>query len=75
MPNNENIVRFRELLLTCKISNQFVMNILAACCDFYRFGWMARHIAGGPRFRHYSTARRAAPSLVGCEEKFEKASV
>jgi hypothetical protein len=54
--DEENIVRFKGLLLDRKITNQFVFNIVAACCDFYSLGWMARHIAGQPPFRHYRTA-------------------
>ena len=73
--DEENIVRFRGLLSARKITNQFVFNFVAACCDFYAFGWMSRHIAGNPPFRHYSTARRVAPSLVDCDGEFEKASV
>ena len=73
--DEENIARFRGLLSARKITNPFVFNIVAACCDFYSFGWMARHIAGNPPFRHYSSARRVAPSLVDCDGEFEKASV
>jgi hypothetical protein len=38
--DEENVVRFKELLSVGKITNQFVFNIVAACCDFYAFGWM-----------------------------------
>src|SRR5215471_12215685 len=44
--DEENIARFRELLAVRKITNQFVFNFVAACCDSYACGWMARHIAG-----------------------------
>jgi hypothetical protein len=73
--DEENIQRFRALLSARKITNSFVFNIVAACCDFYSFGWMARHIAGDPPFWHYRTARRAAPSLMDCDRELEKASV
>jgi len=56
--DEENIVRFKELLSARKITNQFVFNIVAACCDFYAFGWMARHIARQPPFCHFHTAWR-----------------
>jgi hypothetical protein len=58
--DEENIVRFKGLLSARKITNQFVFNMVAACCDFYSCGWMARHIAGQPPFRHY----RTKPSLT-----------
>jgi hypothetical protein len=48
--DEENIVRFKRFLSARKITNQFVFNIVAACCDFYAFGWMARHVAGPPHF-------------------------
>ena len=54
--DEENVERFKGLLSARKITNQFIFNIVAACCDFYSFGWMARHIAGQPPFRHYHTA-------------------
>jgi hypothetical protein len=73
--DEENIVRFKGLLSDRRITNQFVFNIVAACCDFYAFGWMARHVAGNPPFRHYHTARRVTSSLVDCEGEFEKSSV
>jgi len=73
--DEENIARFKELLSAGKITKQFVFNIVAACCDFYVFGWMARHIAGQPPFRHY----RTAPSLTSClrefDGQFEKSSL
>src|SRR5215468_12746358 len=62
--DEENILRFNGLLSARKITNQFVFNMVAACCDFYSFGWMARHIAGQPPFRHYHTALRVT-SLLG----------
>jgi hypothetical protein len=61
--DEENILRFKGLLSARKITDQFVFNIVAACCDFYSFGWMARHTAGQPPFRHYHTARRVTSSL------------
>ena len=39
--DEENVVRFKELLSVRTITNQFVFNMVAACCDFYAFGWMA----------------------------------
>ena len=72
--DEENIVRFKGLLSARKITKQFVFNIVAACCDFYSFGWRARHIAGHPPFRHYRAARRVTPSLVDCDGEFEKSS-
>jgi hypothetical protein len=65
--DDENLVRFRELLSAGKITNQFVFNTVAACCDFYAFGWMARHIAGQPPFRHYRTARTDRSDLQTAE--------
>ena len=65
--DEENIVRFRGLLLAGKITYQFVFDVVAACCDFYAFGWMARHIAGGPPFRYYHAARRVTSSLLDCD--------
>ena len=56
--DEENIVRFKGLLSARKITNRFVFNIVAACCDFYAFGWMARHIARQPPFCHFHTAWR-----------------
>jgi hypothetical protein len=55
-PDEENVERFKELLLAGRITNQFVFNVVAACCDFYAFGWMTRHIAGNPPFRIYRAA-------------------
>jgi hypothetical protein len=72
--DEENIVRFKRLLSARKITDQFVFNIVAACCDFYSFGWMARHIAGQPPFRHYHTARRVTSALGNFEGQFEKSS-
>jgi hypothetical protein len=69
--DEENIVRFTGLLSARKITNQFVFNIVAACCDFYSFGWMARHIAGHPPFRHYRAAQRVTSPLVDCDGEFE----
>jgi hypothetical protein len=70
--DEENVVRFKGLLSTGKITNQFVFNIVAACCDFYAFGWMARQIAGDPPFQHFHTTRRVTSSLVDCDAEFEK---
>ena len=40
--DEENVVRFKRLLSAGKITKQFVLNIAAACCDFYAFGgWHA----------------------------------
>jgi hypothetical protein len=72
--DEENVVRFKELLLAGRITNQFVFNIVAACCDFYAFGWMARQIAGDPPFQHFHTAPRVTSSLVDCDAEFEKTS-
>jgi hypothetical protein len=72
--DEENIVRFKGLLSARKITKQFVFNIVAACCDFYAFGWRARHIAGHPPFRHYRAARRVTSSLGDCDREFEKSS-
>jgi hypothetical protein len=73
--DEENIVRFKGLLSARKITNQFVFNIVAACCDFYSFGWMARHIAGQPPFRHYHTARHVTSSLADFDGELEPSSV
>ena len=73
--DEENMVRFKGLLSARKITTQFVFNIVAACCDFYSFGWMARHIAGQPPFRHYRTARRVTSSLGDFDGQFEESSV
>jgi hypothetical protein len=70
----ENVLRLKRLVSARKITNQFIFNIVAACCDFYAFGWMARHIAGHPPFRHYHAARRVASSLVDCDAEFETSS-
>jgi hypothetical protein len=72
--DEENVVRFQGLLLAHKITNQFVFNVVAACCDFYSFGWMARHIAGSPPFLHYRTAGRVTSS-VDHNGEFEMSSV
>jgi hypothetical protein len=72
--DEENLERFKDLLLAGKITNQFVFNVVAACCDFYSFGWLARHIAGAPPFRHYFAAPRLSSSLVDCDGEFEKSS-
>ena len=72
--DEENVTRFNELLSTSKITNQFVFNLVAACCDFYAFGWMERHIAGNPPFRHYHAAQRVTSSLLDCDAEFEKSS-
>ena len=72
--DEENVVRFKGLLSARKIINSFVFNIVAACCDFYAFGWMARHIAGLPPFRHYHTVRRVTSSLVDDDGEFEQSS-
>jgi hypothetical protein len=71
--DKENVECFKGLLSAGKITNQFVFNIVAACCDFYAFGWMARHIAGNPPFRHHA-ARRVTSSLVDCDAEFEESS-
>jgi len=73
--DKENVVRFKGLLSAGKITNQFVFNIVAACCDFYAFGWMARHIAGQPPFRHYCTAPSLTSSLGDLDEQFERSSL
>ena len=72
--DEENIVRFKALLSARKVTNQFVFNIVAVCCDFYSFGWMARHIAGPPPFRHFFAAPSVASSSEHCEGEFEKTS-
>jgi hypothetical protein len=72
--DEENVVRFKGLLWAGKITNQFVFNIVAACCDFYAFGWMARQIAGDPPFQHFHGAWRVTSSLVDCDAEFEKTS-
>jgi hypothetical protein len=72
--DEENIVRFKGLLSARKITNQLVFNIVAACCDYYSFGWMARHIAGQPPFRHYQAAQPVTSSLVDCDGEFETSS-
>jgi hypothetical protein len=72
--DEENVARFKGLLSAGKITKQFVFNVVAACCDFYAFGWMARQIAGDPPFRHFHAARRVTSSLVDCDEEFEKSS-
>ncbi len=69
--DEENVVRFKGLLSARKITEQFVFNIAAACCDFYAFGWMARHIAGRPPFRYYHAARRVTSSLEISTEDLE----
>ena len=68
----ENVVRFKGLLSARKITNQFVFTIVASCCDFYSFGWMARHIAGQPPFRHYCTAASLTSCLGNFDGQFEK---
>jgi len=60
----ENVVRFKGLLSARKITHQFVFNIVAACCDFYAFGWMARQIAGDPPFQHFQAARQVTSSTL-----------
>ena len=70
--DEENIARFKELLSAGLITNQFVFNLVAACCDFYALGWMARHISGHPPFRHYHAARGVTPSVMHCDREFEK---
>jgi hypothetical protein len=72
--DEENIARFKGLLSAGKITSRFVFNVVAACCDFYSLGWMARHIAGHPPFRHYHAARRVSSSLVDCDGEFEESS-
>jgi hypothetical protein len=68
--DEENIARFEALLSARKITHEFIFNVVAACCDFYAFGWMARHIAGRPPFRHYHAAQRVTSSAVECDEEF-----
>jgi hypothetical protein len=70
--DEENIARFKGLLSAGKITSRFVFNVVAACFDFYSLGWMARHIAGHPPFRHYHAARRVSSSLVDCDGEFEE---
>ena len=72
--DEENIARFKGLLSAGQITNQFVFNLVAACCDFYALGWMARHIAGHPPFRHYHAARGLTSSLMDCDREFEKSA-
>ena len=72
--DEENVVRFKELLSVGKITNQFVFNIVAVCCDFYAFGWMERHSAGHSPVRHYYVAQPVTSSLVGCDGECEKSS-
>jgi hypothetical protein len=72
--DEENVVRFKGLLSARKITNQFVFNIVAACCDFYSFGWMTRHIAGQPPFRHYRTTPSLTSSAGDFDRRFEKSS-
>lgn len=70
--DEDNVARFKALLSAGKITNPFVFNIVATCCDFYALGWMARHIAGQPPFRHYHAARPASSPLVDCDAELEK---
>ena len=70
--DEENLVRFRGLLSAGKITDQFVFNVIAVCCDFYAFGWMTRHIAGDPPFRHYNAVQRETSSPVDSNGEFEK---
>jgi hypothetical protein len=72
--DEENVLRFKGHLSAGKITNQFVFNVVAACCDFYAFGWMSRHIAGNPPFRHYRAAPRGTHALVDCDREFEKSA-
>ena len=72
--DEENVVRFKELLSTRKITNQSIFNIVAVCCDFYASGWMSRHIAGHPPFRHYHTAGSVTSAPVDCDGEFEVSS-
>ena len=71
--DEENLMRFQALLSAGKITNPIVFNLVAACCDFYAFGWMARHIAGQPPFRHYRP-RPVSPRLADCDEQFATSS-
>jgi hypothetical protein len=73
--DEENIVHFKGLLSAGKITNQFVFNVVAACCDFYAFGWLAGHIAGNPPFRHYRAARQLASLPVDFSPRREPAEV
>jgi hypothetical protein len=70
--DEENIVRLKELLSAGKITNQFVFTVVAMCCDFYAFGWMARHAAGDPPFRHYRAATRVISSPADSNKHFEE---
>jgi hypothetical protein len=70
----ENVSCFRALLSTGKIMKPFVFNIVAACCDFYSFGWMTRHVAGQPPFRHYRSTGREASSPVDFNGEFEESA-
>jgi hypothetical protein len=72
--DEENVVRFKGLLSAGKITTQFVFNIVAACCDFYAFGWMARQIAGDPPFQRSHATQGVTSSLVDCDGEFEKSS-
>ena len=72
--DEENVVRFKGLLLAGRITNQFLFNIVAACCDFYALGWMARQIAGDPPFQHFQAARSVTSSVVDCDGEFERSS-
>jgi hypothetical protein len=73
--DEENVARFKGLLSTGKITNRFVFDVVAACCDFYAFGWMARHTAGNSPFRHYHAARRVTSSPVDFNGQFENSVV
>jgi hypothetical protein len=72
--DEENIARFKELLSAGRITSQFVFTVVTSCCDFYSLGWMARHIAGHPPFRHFHAARRVTSLPVDCDREFEESS-
>ena len=73
--DEENVVRFKELLSVGKITNQFVFNIVAACVTFTRLvGWLARSRAGDPPFQHFRPTLRVTSSLSDCDGEFEKSS-
>jgi hypothetical protein len=71
--DEENVARFKALLSAGRITNQTVFTLVAACCDFYAFGWMARHIAGQPPFRHYRAASDVTSPVVDCAEELTSA--
>lgn len=72
--DEENIALFAGLLSDRKITHETVFHAVAACCDFYAFGWMARHIAGPPPFRHYRAAG-GVTSPVASNGQFEESEI